>query len=415
MRPSCSVCLLLVGLHCTPVHSLEQISLERQQELLEEYKEEAMEAENIDTILWEFGDYDPDPPETGSSLVYGDDDDDGNDDDDDDGVGEAEEDEACLTDLAWHPYYAAGWKNGFCQYTRTCDSPSYSSLLECCQKAYGGQTSKYCISRLESPPTFRPTDSPTVQPTSEPTVYTEYWYPQYELSWKVSYCLSTERGQPAPKGRPLYLTNADCCMGAYAGQVSETCFQKMANPPSQSPTTQSPTVSPTTEVAPFYYPRYEEPWTKSGCSNLRPLPFKIGDRPVYQTQLECCLVAYAGQWSGNCLSELENPPSASPTTNQPTVKDETDVPLPPPTENALAPPPSEINAQTSTLWYPRYDEPWLKGGCSDTMPLPFSKGDRPVFSTQLECCQSAYDGQASNRCVSELESPPTQTPTVEID
>ena len=117
-----------------PVHSLEQISLERQQELLEEYKEEAMEAENIDTILWEFGDYDPDPPETGSSLVYGDDDDDGNDDDDDDGVGEAEEDEACLTELAWHPYYAAGWKNGFCQYTRTCDSPSYSSLLECCQK-----------------------------------------------------------------------------------------------------------------------------------------------------------------------------------------------------------------------------------------------------------------------------------------
>ena len=55
------------------------------------------------------------------------------------------------------------------------------------------------------------------------------------------------------------------------------------------------------------------------------------------------------------MSELENPPSASPTTNQPTVKDETDVPLPPPTENALAPPPSEINAQTSTLWYPRYD------------------------------------------------------------
>lgn len=23
-------------------------------------------------------------------------------------------------------------------------------------------------------------------------------------------------------------------------------------------------------------------------------------------------------------------------------------------------------------------EPWLKGGCSDTMPLPFSKGDRYV-------------------------------------
>lgn len=60
-------------------------------------------------------------------------------------------------------------------------------------------------------------------------------------------------------------------------------------------------VSPTTEIAPFYYPRYEgkalfpsrnlsssfalahplsyvEPWTKSGCSNTRPLPFRIGDR-----------------------------------------------------------------------------------------------------------------------------------------
>jgi len=399
MKPSCSVCLLLVGvgLQCKAVRSIELISLERQQEMLEEYKEEAMESENVETIRWDFGDYNPDPPP-------------------DDGEGEAEEDQmACATDLAWHPNYDAGWKNGFCIYTRTCDSPSFSSELECCEKAYGGQTSKYCLSKLESPPTYRPTALPTVQPTSGPTVYTEYWYPDYEVAWKVSYCLSTERGQPVPKGRPLYLTNADCCLGAYAGQVSETCFQNMENPPTQSPTSDSPTVSPTTEIAPFYYPRYEEPWTKSGCSNTRPLPFKIGDRPVYQTQLECCLVAYGGQWSGICLSELENPPSASPTTNQPTAEGQT---APPPTGNASAPPPSQINAQTTpsqadTLWYPRYDEPWSSGGCSDASPLPFSVGDRPVFSTHLECCQSAYGGQASNSCVRELDSPPTQTPTAE--
>lgn len=401
MRPSCSVCLLLVGLQCTAVNAIELISLERQQELLEENTAEAMESENIDinAIRWDFGDYNP-TPEDESDIVEGDEVEGGLLED-----GDLLEDQACYTDLAWHPNYDAGWKEGFCINTRTCDSPMYSTELECCQKAYGGQTSNYCLSRLESAPTHRPTEPPTAPPTAGPTAYTEYWYPNYEVAWKVSYCLSTERGEPVPRGRPLYLSNADCCVGAYAGQTSETCFQNMANPPTQSPTTDSPTVSPTTEIAPFYYPRYEEPWTKSGCSNTRPLPFRIGDRPVYQTQVECCLVAYGGQWSGVCLSELENPPSTSPTP-QPTVTGQTSPS--PPTENSSA----QTSAQTSTLWYPRYDEPWSSGGCSNALPLPFSIGDRPVFSTHLECCQSAYGGQASNNCVSELESPPTQTPTV---
>lgn len=328
MKPSCSVCLLLVGvgLQCKAVRSIELISLERQQEMLEEYKEEAMESENVETIRWDFGDYNPDPPP-------------------DDGEGEAEEDQmACATDLAWHPNYDAGWKNGFCIYTRTCDSPSFSSELECCEKvrtiefeatpppefvigafsdkrnnfpklfalrieqAYGGQTSKYCLSKLESPPTYRPTALPTVQPTSGPTVYTEYWYPDYEVAWKVSYCLSTERGQPVPKGRPLYLTNADCCLGyvrlhsggrVYTYITSHCCFCTLSAPmPGRSARRAFRTwrilplsrqrvtlqlvrsvffsywtlfatvdahsalnaylvVSPTTEIAPFYYPRYE--------------------------------------------------------------------------------------------------------------------------------------------------------------
>ncbi|EJK69194.1 hypothetical protein THAOC_09578 [Thalassiosira oceanica] len=385
----------------------------------------------------------------------------------DDGEGEAEEDQmACATDLAWHPNYDAGWKNGFCIYTRTCDSPSFSSELECCEKvrtiefeatpppefvigafsdkrnnfpklfalrieqAYGGQTSKYCLSKLESPPTYRPTALPTVQPTSGPTVYTEYWYPDYEVAWKVSYCLSTERGQPVPKGRPLYLTNADCCLGAYAGQVSETCFQNMENPPTQSPTSDSPTVSPTTEIAPFYYPRAVD--------------------EVRLLQHEASPIQDWGQWSGICLSELENPPSASPTTNQPTAEGQT---APPPTGNASAPPPSQINAQTTpsqadTLWYPRYDdggqasnscvreldspptqtptaetvEPtvsptgivwypdfeteWTKAGCLSTRPFPFPHGTRITYKSEATCCKREYRGQDPPVCLCNSDSLP---------
>ena len=34
---------------------------------------------------------------------------------------------------AFHPVYSAGWPGGFCRYTTDCNSPSYSTELECCK------------------------------------------------------------------------------------------------------------------------------------------------------------------------------------------------------------------------------------------------------------------------------------------
>ena len=59
---------------------------------------------------------------------------------------------------AWHPIYSAGWSKGYCHYTIDCNSPSYDTELSCCNGAYQGQTSGYCYSQLDNPPTISPTD-----------------------------------------------------------------------------------------------------------------------------------------------------------------------------------------------------------------------------------------------------------------
>ena len=65
-----------------------------------------------------------------------------------------------------------------------------------------------------------------------------------------------------------------------------------------------------------YYPDYDTTWDKAACVNTRPMP---SGRPVYLTMLACCKGAYAGQWSGYCISQLEAPPTTSPTSNDRTV------------------------------------------------------------------------------------------------
>ncbi|KAL7528792.1 hypothetical protein ACHAXR_002641 [Thalassiosira sp. AJA248-18] len=113
----------------------------------------------------------------------------------------------CSTVLAWHPTYSAGWTKGYCQFTVDCNSPSYGSELACCKGAYGGQTSGYCISQLDSPPTQSPTESGGL----------DVYYPDYATPWAEAGCINT---RPLPSGRPTYSTMISCCKGAYAGQMS---------------------------------------------------------------------------------------------------------------------------------------------------------------------------------------------------
>ena len=111
------------------------------------------------------------------------------------------------TPQAWHPTYSATWSGGYCQFTRDCNSPSYSTELSCCQIAYAGQRSGNCLAALPNPPTTSPTG------TGGLGVY----YPDYKLDWSEGYCVNT---RPMPSGRPTYTTMLQCCKGAYGGQMS---------------------------------------------------------------------------------------------------------------------------------------------------------------------------------------------------
>ena len=62
-------------------------------------------------------------------------------------------------------WYASGnfgnWAEGYCRFEQGCGSnygPGYSTQLECCKGAFGGQPSGKCLSELESPPTTSPTN-----------------------------------------------------------------------------------------------------------------------------------------------------------------------------------------------------------------------------------------------------------------
>ena len=95
---------------------------------------------------------------------------------------------ACLTGLAtpptmaptsaagaggqWYADYGTAWSIAGCK--NTLPLPiyaivTYSSQLECCKAAYGGQTSNACVQRLPNPPTNAPTAQPTSKPTATPT------------------------------------------------------------------------------------------------------------------------------------------------------------------------------------------------------------------------------------------------------
>ncbi|EJK66245.1 hypothetical protein THAOC_12848 [Thalassiosira oceanica] len=278
---------------------------------------------------------------------------------------------------SWHPQWSGGWDAGHCAFEATCNSPGYASELACCKSAYAGQTSGYCLSQLEAPPTLSPT-------TSDLTV--NFWYPDYGTEWTSAGCLNT---LPLPynnvNDRPNYPTQLECCKAAYGGQMSGACLSQLESPPTTSPTTAG-------NIGSLYYPDYNTAWPDAGCTNVLPVP---SGRPTYASHLACCKGAYGGQVSfssqiagprisnrpisGVCLSQLDSPPTTSPT-----------------------------SAGGLDVYYPDYNAAWDKATCVNTRPMP---SGRPVYSTMLACCKGAYAGQTSGYCASQLDSPPTTSPT----
>jgi len=332
----------------------------------------------------------------------------------------------------WHPQYSEGWTDGTCRFTKDCNSPGYSTELLCCKAAYAGQVSGKCLMSLPQPPTTSPTDAGGLA----------IYYPDYNTAWTEAGCINKH---PKPSGRPEYSTMLACCKGAYGSQTSGKCLSMLPNAPTTSPTTSD-------YMSDFWYPDYETAWSEAGCSNKLPLPYNNkGDRPNYTTQLACCKGAYGGQVSGKCLSELESPPTTSPTAtggldyfypdygttwSEATCKNDRPVPFLPggrPTYDTmllcckgayagqmsgkclseLVSPPSTAPTATGGLnyYYPDYGTAWSEATCLNDRPLPFGPGGRPIYDTMLLCCKGAYAGQMSGKCLSQLISPPSTSPT----
>ncbi|EJK54291.1 hypothetical protein THAOC_26098, partial [Thalassiosira oceanica] len=327
---------------------------------------------------------------------------------------------------SWHPQYSGGWDAGHCAFEATCNSPGYASELTCCKSAYAGQISGYCLSQLEAPPTTSPTTSdltvnfwypgtqrmeeglgymstshhlylpqleccktsfggqmsgaclsqlespPTTSPTTAGNIGSLY-YPDYNTAWPDAGCINV---LPVPSGRPTYASHLACCKGAYGGQVSGVCLSQLDSPPTMSPTSVG--------GLDVYYPDYNTAWDKAACVNTRPMP---SGRPAYSTMLACCKGSYAGQTSGYCLSQLDSPPTTSPTSSD----------------------------YTADFWYPDYSSDWSDAGCLNSLPLPFSTGGRPTYTTNAACCSAAYGGQVSKACLCSMASPPAGCPTPSPD
>jgi hypothetical protein len=161
----------------------------------------------------------------------------------------------------------------------------------------------------------------------------------------------------------------DCCKGAYGGQISGKCLAALPSPP-----TQSPTATGGLEV---YYPDYDTAWSDATCINERPLP---SGRPTYDTMLDCCKGAYGGQVSGKCLAALPSPPTQSPT-----------------------------GSGGLDVYYPKPGVAWTEGYCINERPFPNNVGQG--YDDMLACCKGAFGGQVSGKCLAELPSPPTSSPT----
>jgi len=186
------------------------------------------------------------------------------------------------------------------------------------------------------------------------------WHPDYSKAWNVAGCV-----YKADCNQVGSDTEAACCAAYYGGQLAGACAA--INAAASGSTT------------PKWYADYGTAWGVAGCKNT--LPYPLYASVFYDTNLECCKGAYAGQTSGACLSKLPSPPTSKPT----------------------------AVGDYGTDWYADYGKSWSIAGCKNTLPRPVYA--IMLYETQLACCKGAYGGQTSEACIKGLPSPPTKSPT----
>ena len=186
------------------------------------------------------------------------------------------------------------------------------------------------------------------------------WHPDYTKGWSVSGCV-----YKADCNQVGSATQAECCSQYYGGQTGGDCTSINA--------------AATGSGGTKWYADYGTPWPTAGCKSDTPYP--IYATTFYETELDCCKGAYAGQPSGACITGLANPPTSKPT----------------------------VAGDPGTDWYADYATSWSVAGCRNTLPRP--NYAIQLYATELECCKAAYGGQMSEACVQGLPSPPTKSPS----
>ena len=188
------------------------------------------------------------------------------------------------------------------------------------------------------------------------------WHPVYTVDWSSGFC-----SQSITCNSPSYVSVADCCKFAYAGQSSNTCYTTAGIPiPTSAPV-------PGVAAAGTWYPDYPAGWEAGKCINTLPLP-PYGSRPLYATQLQCCMLAYAGQTNNFCIANMDGSPTS----------------------------------QYGTQWYPKYD---AAGTCTTKLPLP-PPGSRSYFASKEECCQGTYANWAPPKAANCISgSTPSDSPS----
>jgi len=340
----------------------------------------------------------------------------------------------------WYPDYEnTSWLTGKCINDGPLPSgrAAYATQKECCEKAYGGQSSRACVSDFQDPPTQAPTESPTEAGTL--TVF----YPVYGEG--EGFCTNdppADHGLSSLNGISTSATHAECCKKHFDWQKSGFCFSQMANPPTQAPTVTATEAGTLT----VFYPVYGE--GEGFCTNDPPADHGLSSLngiSTSATHAECCNKHFSWQKSGFCFSQMANPPTQAPTvaatepgtlnefypirnqgsgfcTNEPPstygLNDIYEQSYPtnaeccktyfshqsdgfcyskmgsPPTQ---APTDAPTEAGSLTVWYPDYSKSWDMGVCINDAPLP-SYATHYNYPTQKECCDNAYAGQSSGRC-----------------
>jgi len=154
----------------------------------------------------------------------------------------------------WHPNFSVAWSGRGCTLKADCDSRGYSTQVECCKGAFGGQMSGACIKGLPNPPTFSPTTAAGASGK---------WYVDQGGAWSTGGCKNTI---PYPTYATVFFdTQLLCCKGAFGGQTSGACINGLPNPPTFSPTTAA-------GASGKWYVDQGGSWSTGGCKNTIPYP-----------------------------------------------------------------------------------------------------------------------------------------------